>query len=281
MYGEQAAICSAALGRKRRRFAGMLLFSFWWAVALGPAQTPSAPVTGQRVPLIIRPVPATGPSSSRAGTSMPLDRRSLSGVTQDANSSGLSLKHSPPSLPHLYWHFLLYQNHLDRAAAAHEQQRKDGNWLRNHFQQRLNFSDAQFAIVRQTAQRLEPELKEITSKAKVIIEADRAWARSNPSAFADSSASGAVTVGTVGGPRRVIPQTPGRAQLKELQQQHEDMIQKEVSSLKTALGPELAAKLDNFLQTTWARNVTSTHFQPRLQRALRAPMKIPPPEVPR
>src|SRR6266478_3630227 len=40
-------------------------------------------------------------------------------------------------LSHLYWHFLLYQNHLDRAAADHEQQGKDGRWLSNHFQKQL------------------------------------------------------------------------------------------------------------------------------------------------
>src|SRR5262249_40343119 len=36
-------------------------------------------------------------------------------------------------LSHLYWHFLLHQNHLDKSAAAREQQGKDGNWLRNHY----------------------------------------------------------------------------------------------------------------------------------------------------
>ncbi len=51
----------------------------------------------------------------------------------------------PIPLPHLYWHFLVYQNHLDTTAAAHESQGKDGQWLRAYLQKKLAFSDSEFA----------------------------------------------------------------------------------------------------------------------------------------
>jgi hypothetical protein len=249
-----------------------IAFLCLWLLPSAVAQTQTI-----RFPGVGNGISPSSPPVSDTSSQTKAPKSSSPGFQPQTTSSAPNLPLRRASLEHLYWHFLIYQNHLDRAAAAHEQQRKDGNWLRNHFQQRLSFSDAQFAIVRQTAQRLEPELKEIATKAKVIIEADRAWLKSNSAATVVSAGA----VSTPAGQRRGIPATPGRAQLKELQQQHEATIQKEVSSLRAALGPESAAKLDNFIQTVWIRNVTSTHFQPRLQRALRAPAKIPPPEVSR
>jgi hypothetical protein len=146
------------------------------------------------------------------------------GVTLPPNAQKV-----PVSLPHLYWHFLVYQNHLDQVAAQRQQQGKDGSYLRNHFQQKLSFTDAQFAVVRSTAQRLQAELKGVDAQAKAIIDADRA---------ANTLERGA--------PHTWRPVPP---ELRALQQQHEDLIQSEVSNLKGALGPELAARLDAFLQS--------------------------------
>jgi hypothetical protein len=177
----------------------------------------------------------------------------------------------PASVPHLYWHFLMYQNHLDRAAAAHEKQGKDGKWLRNHLQQRLGFTDSQFAPIRTSAQRLEPQVVDIRAKAMVIVKADRAWAQTHPEArrtrlpVGDPAAAGEAL--------RSAPPTPGRAQLHQLQQQHEAAIQHEMEALKTALGPELAAKLDNFIQNDWTRQVTAVRVQPGLLRNFRTPVR--------
>jgi hypothetical protein len=71
-------------------------------------------------------------------------------------------------------------------------------------------------------------LKGLDAQAKVIFDADRA---ANP-----------VPSGTPG--TRPVP-----PELRALQEQHESLIQSEVASLKNALGPELAARLDAFLQT--------------------------------
>ena len=140
----------------------------------------------------------------------------------------------PTSLPHIYWHFLLYQNHLDQLALRREQQGKDGTALRNHFQQKLGFSNAQFAVVRTAAQRLQSELSSLDSQAQAIINAARAANPLQPG------------VPYIAGP---VP-----PELKTLQQQHEDVIQSEVTNLKSSLGPDLAARLDAFLQTRAAPN---------------------------
>jgi hypothetical protein len=141
-----------------------------------------------------------------------------------------------PSLQHVYMHFFLYQNHLDKAAAAHEVQGKDGSWLRDHFQQQLGFTSAQFAIVRATGVRLESELKELGSEAKTIAEADRAARRENPE----------------------TPRVPD-PRLKDLTKQREDLLQREIDGLNQELGPERAAKLQDFLHNHFLQNTSSLH----------------------
>src|SRR5882762_10047602 len=113
-----------------------------------------------------------------------------------------------PPLPHIYMHFLLYQNHLDRAAAAHEAEGKDGSWLRDHFQQKLGFTPSQFANVRATGLRLESKLKELDSDAKAIAQTEHAARLQNPNA----------------------PRVPN-PQLQDLMKQREELIQREIDSL--------------------------------------------------
>ena len=139
-------------------------------------------------------------------------------------------------LPLLYRHFLAYQNHLDRAAAALNQQGKNGDELRNHFQQKLGFSDDQFSAVRQTALRLETELKEQDAKAKTIVDATRAKFPHTIQTPAD------------------LPPVP--PELLQLQQERDSLIEKEVASLKAILGASAVNKLDTFLQHDFAPTVT-------------------------
>jgi primosomal protein N'' len=76
---------------------------------------------------------------------------------QPAPKPQIAKAYKPVSLEHQYWHLLRWQNHLDKAAAEHEKQGKDGSWLRDHIQKELGFTDAEFAPVRDSAQRLEPK----------------------------------------------------------------------------------------------------------------------------
>jgi len=146
-------------------------------------------------------------------------------------------KASRAPLSHIYMHFLLYQNHLDRAAAAREKEGKDGSWLRDHFQQVLGFTASQFAIVRVGARQLEDDLKANRDQAIAVIEADRT---SHP------DHTGAARV-------RAVPSP----QLEDLVKQREDLIEHAEADLDRKLGPEAAAKLQAFLKNNFIRNTTS------------------------
>jgi hypothetical protein len=164
-------------------------------------------------------------------------------TAQTAPPSAANWKKVPVSLPHLYWHFFNVQNHLDDLAAQREQQGRDGSNLRKHFQQKLGFTDAQFALVRSAAQRLRGELNALDAQAKAIIDADRAANPIQP-----------------GDPPTWRPPPP---ELMDLQHQHEDTIQSEVSNLKSALGSDLAVRLDAFLQSRAAAKPAAPPSHPR------------------
>jgi hypothetical protein len=143
----------------------------------------------------------------------------------------------PVPVPHLYWHFLILQNHLDRVAAAHEQRGEDGSALRIYYQKRIGFTDSQFAKVREAALRLEPELKAIDAEVTAVIDADHAR---HPRMLAS--------------PKDLPPVPP---ELTELQRKREQTIEYEVGSLKLALGARQTAKLGTFLTQEFAHNVTA------------------------
>jgi hypothetical protein len=197
------------------------------------------------------PAPAVQPVRT-SKPMVPITVRTVPPHTQPQNQASSAPKQQAP-LPHLYWHFLMYQNHLDRAAALHEQQGKNGAWLRDHFQKQLGFTDTQFAVVRAAAQSLEPELKQIRVEAMAVVKADRELA-------GISMPTGGPPV--PGGVRAVNQERPGRARLHELQLQHEAAIAGEIDKLKKDLGPEASAKLESYLQNDWSRHVTATHFRP-------------------
>jgi hypothetical protein len=152
-------------------------------------------------------------------------------------SSAHVVRTMPVPLSHLYWHFLLLQNHLDRVAAVHEQKGEDGSGLRNYYQNLLGFTDAQFTPVRQVAQRLEPALKAIDEEVKAVIDADHARHSRVLASPSD------------------LPPVP--AELVQLQNKHEATVEQEVKNLKAALGAEETAKLETFLRQEFVHNVTA------------------------
>jgi hypothetical protein len=144
---------------------------------------------------------------------------------------------------HLYWHFLLYQNYLDRKAIIRQQQGKDGLALRNHFQRRLQFTDAQYEVVRQAGLKLEADLKAESAKAAPIIAQDREWIKLH---------------GRSEGP------PPGHSQVQQLQKEREAVITSAVEQLNQSLGPQNSAKFQTFIDTEWAPHVTvhTVHARP-------------------
>lgn len=127
----------------------------------------------------------------------------------------------------------MYQNFLDRKAADLDLHGGNGDELRNRFQRKLNFSSSQFAIVRQSAQKLDADLKQKDAQAKVIIDAFHA---KYP-------------------PGKVLTLPPPPPELAQLQKEREEIIQQDVADLKTQLGQDKAAKMDGFIQNDFAPTV--------------------------
>lgn len=90
-------------------------------------------------------------------------------ASQQVSSSTSKLQ--PLSLPHLYWHFLIYVNVLDQKAAELNAQKKNGNWLRNDLQTKLQFSDTDFAPIRISSERLSSELATLNQQGRTILTA--------------------------------------------------------------------------------------------------------------
>jgi hypothetical protein len=147
----------------------------------------------------------------------------------------IKVQPKPASLSHLYWHFLMYQNHLDRTAAQHVNAGKEGTWLSGHFQKQLGLTDAQMAAVRASAQRLNQELIGIGAQMKTVLQTDRMLYAKH----------------------LIAPNTPppGRPQVLSLKNQREALIGEEIATLNKGLGPEAASRLKNFLETDFARSV--------------------------
>jgi hypothetical protein len=136
------------------------------------------------------------------------------------------------SLEHQYWHLLRWQNHLDKVAAEHEKQGKDGTWLRNYIQKKLNFTDEEFAPIRESAQHLEPKTDAIQAKSEVVMKADRALRAKGQLARTNAS--------------------PGLPQLRALSQERESAIAEEIETLNRDLGPVNAAKFKSFVELQYA-----------------------------
>ncbi len=152
-----------------------------------------------------------------------------------------SHKATPP-LSHLYWHFMTHQLHLDQVATARTQQGKNGAWLRNYYQQQLGFTDAQFQPVRDVATQLQSDLKAIDDRVQTLVTADQA------------SHSHQLT-----SPHNLPPPI---AELAQLSQQREATLQKAMVNLQAALGPQRAARLDDYLQKNMAPKVTMKWMSP-------------------
>jgi hypothetical protein len=136
--------------------------------------------------------------------------------TQNPNPEGATANSQPATSSGMYYRFLMSVNSNDCAAAKVESEGKDSTWQRSRYQKTLGFSDEQFALVRATAQRLKAKTDEILGN---MMKADMALA----------------------GP---VP-----PELTALTHQRKAMIESEISNLQNALGPDLSAKVDEYIHT--------------------------------
>ncbi len=123
----------------------------------------------------------------------------------------------PVSLPHLYWHFLIHQNDLDNMAAKLQAKGRDGDALRSDLQIRLGFSNADYAPIRTSSQRLASELKPINDQL------------------------------------RSLAHTPANAsQVRKLIAERDMYIENEASILSVELSPQNKAALEKFMAQFFA-----------------------------
>ena len=132
-------------------------------------------------------------------------------------------------LSHIYYHVALYQSHLDSEAAKLEKQSKDGSSLRAFLQQKLGFTDSEYAPIREYAQRVGPALQSIDNQIKPLLETDKQLRSSGWVAKTDPA--------------------PGRERIRALQQEREDALTAEMNRLDDDLGPENATRFKTFLNT--------------------------------
>jgi hypothetical protein len=129
---------------------------------------------------------------------------------------------TPVSLEHLYWHFLVYQNHLDTKAEDLRTHGKGGSGLRNQLQKKTGLSDAEFVHIRTSSVRLTAKVKDLDAKAAAIQKAGA------------SSSS--------------------HDQLKALTVQREACINSEISYLKQNLPPDKIKAFEAFLTQLFSPN---------------------------
>jgi hypothetical protein len=129
-------------------------------------------------------------------------------ATQPAAST-----HAIP-IEHYYWHFLVHQNQLDHSAALMKPG-KDSDWMRNHHQRSLGFTDAEYTAVRTSSTRLANELAVLNQRAAALS---------------------AMHVGLL-----------GSSQFRQLSNQRTANINEEVASLRQTLPPEKIAALEAYM----------------------------------
>ncbi|HXE07693.1 MAG TPA: hypothetical protein VN612_07345 [Acidobacteriaceae bacterium] len=127
---------------------------------------------------------------------------------------GVSIPRRTAPLEHLYWYFLLYQNHLDTKAAELVSEGKDPGTLHTRMEKRLGWSDADFAPVHTSAARLASEAQQLRAQQRDIASTDIATRA---------------------------------AQSKALGQQRSAYIASEIAYLKTNLSPTQFTTFEAFL----------------------------------
>lgn len=142
-------------------------------------------------------------------------------------------------LPHLYYHFLMLQSFLDNKGAALDAQGKNGNFVRADLQKKVGFSDAKYAPIYSSADRLASEVAPLDAQAKAIGESLRSQRQ-----------FGIVPSGSP---------APDLSQLKALAAERQADIDAEIASLTAALSTKDKEKLDDFLVVFFAPKTLSVH----------------------
>jgi hypothetical protein len=139
----------------------------------------------------------------------------------------------------LYRHLFGHINQLEQRAEELDRQARDASEVREYYRRRLRLTSQESAILKRVAAQTEELLRAQDAKAQAVITEFRAK-------FPKGSLSSAAEV----------PQPP--AALKGLQDDRDALIVRQITALQAALGPDTFFKLDQFVQNSFAPNVTVT-----------------------
>lgn len=134
---------------------------------------------------------------------------------QEQRPARIATPPQPVSLAHLYWHFLVYQDHLDNKSLDLITHGKDGSKMHGYLQHQLGWSDSDFAPIRASSSRLSAKIKSLDSQAMAVI----------------------------GGG----PSPAASAQLQALTAEREEDINTEVTYLRQTLSPAQVKAFESFL----------------------------------
>jgi len=141
------------------------------------------------------------------------------------------------SIEHQYLHLLRWQNHLDKVAAEREKQGKDGAWLRNALRNQLHFTDAQFAPIRESAQRLDASLQIIDAKAKPFLDSYHQKHLTTTASAADRASL--------------------HSQLEPIRSERKNAMTAEIATLNQNLGADAAGKLRHFIDQQFSKSASA------------------------
>lgn len=159
-------------------------------------------------------------------------------IGQEKGLTPVSQSNSIP--PTVQWFFFLSAvDHMDHAADKLQAQGKESAWLRDSQQNKLHFTDQQFQLVREAAQRIMAEVSVVNSQADL---ARVIFRQSHPLASADSADIGSY-----------------RSQMASLSQQRKTVLESEISKLRAALGPETSSALDTYIRTQVGSHIAVSH----------------------
>ena len=138
--------------------------------------------------------------------------------------SGWALLGPPQPVPlaHLYWHFLMYQRHLDLKAAELEAAGKPADVLRNYLQLKAGLSNSDYQVIRNSSGHLAKQINDLNTQAKSILAAGK------------------------------TPAT--HTQLAGLSTQREGYINAEVANIRQSLAPSSVSTFESFLTSYFSLN---------------------------
>jgi hypothetical protein len=160
----------------------------------------------------------------------------LSGLAigQTEGEGHITVRHEAMPIEHLWFTYLRTVVREEEFANRREREGRDASQMRNSCQRSFRFTDEDCESIRTAAHRLDAEIKELDAKAKALIDADRA----------------------------AHPRTPEMtAMSQQWSEKHTQILEREVSELYKALGPEASADMDAYVESRYGQ----IHAHPQRQ----------------